>query len=301
MKRALLLMAVNLLVVITISFFLNVLGFRPYLSQRGIDYNSLLVFCAAFGFMGAFVSLQLSRFMAKKSMGVELIDPDRPRNEAERLLVGTVRDLCRKAGITTLPEIGVYPSREVNAFATGPSRDRALVAVSSGLFNAMDEQGLIGVLGHEISHVANGDMVTMTLLQGIVNTFVMFLARVGALLIDGWMRGRDDERRGGGLGYYGQWMLISLLETVLMLFAAPLVAWFSRRREFRADQGSADMLGTQTMIHSLEQLRRSQRVDTSHALVGAFKINGGQPGLLARLFSSHPPLDARIEALRRRA
>ncbi|MBI5201025.1 MAG: M48 family metalloprotease, partial [Elusimicrobia bacterium] len=207
MKRTFLLIAVNLLVVLTISFFINLLGFRPYLSSRGLDYRGLLVFCAAFGFMGSFISLQLSRFTAKMSMGVQLIDPERPDGEAERLLVGTVRDLCRKAGITTLPEIGVYPSSEVNAFATGPSKNRALVAVSSGLFQAMDEQGLVGVLGHEISHITNGDMVTMTLLQGVANTFVMFFARVGAMLIDGYLRGRDDERRGGGLGYWGQYML----------------------------------------------------------------------------------------------
>lgn len=301
MKRIALLITVNLLVVVTISFFINVLGFRPTLSERGIDYQSLLVFCAAFGFIGAFISLQLSRFTAKMAMGVRLIDPDRPSSESERLLVGTVRDLCRKAGIDTLPEIGVYSSPEVNAFATGPSRDRALVAVSSGLFEAMDPRGLEGVLGHEISHVANGDMVTMTLLQGVVNTFVMFLARLGAILIDNALRSRDGDRRGGGLGFFGQWMLISLLETVLMLFAAPLLSWFSRRREFRADEGSAAMLGPQTMIHSLEQLERSRRVDTSHALVGSFKINGGQPGLLARLFASHPPIPDRIAALRRRS
>ena len=298
MKRIFLFVAVNLLVILTVNFFVSLLGLRPYLDAQGVHYQSLLAFCAIFGFAGSFISLQLSRWMAKTTLGVQLIDPDRPDGPQEALLVQTVRDLSRQAGIRTLPEIGIYPSPEVNAFATGPSKDRALVAVSVGLLRSMDRKAVEGVLGHEIAHIANGDMVTMTLLQGVVNTFVMFFARLGAIAIDNALRSRDNEGR-GGLGFFGQYMLVSLLETVLMLFAAPVIYYFSRSREFRADRGSAGFLGAATMIHALESLKAHKDVvDNRQPALATFKINGGAPGLLARLFSSHPPLEKRIEALR---
>ncbi|MCX5787487.1 MAG: protease HtpX [Elusimicrobia bacterium] len=302
-KRIFLFIAINLLVMLTITLTMTIIsraGLLPHLMYGGMDYASLLVMCACFGFAGAIISLLTSRIAAKWAYGIELIDMQRPQGAAEELLAATVRDLCNRVGITTMPQVGIYPSREVNAFATGPSKSRALVAVSSGLLETMDRQGLEGVLGHEISHVVNGDMVTMTLLQGIVNTFVMFLAYAGAFAIENALRGRDSERRGGGLGYFGRYMLINVLETVLMLFAAPLLYAFSRWREYRADRGSAKLYGAPTMIHALESLMGYRNaVDKQHPAFAAFKINGGGQGLLARLFASHPPLEKRIEALKR--
>lgn len=297
MKRIALFFAVNMAVVLTISVLGNVLGIRPYLSERGIDYGSLLALCALWGFAGSFISLQMSRWMAKNAMGVELIDPARPRSQAERFLVEKVRTLSMKAGIETLPEIGIYDSPEVNAFATGPSKNRALVAVSTGLLERMDSQAVEGVLGHEIAHVANGDMVTMTLVQGVVNTFVMFFARVLAFVIGNAMRSRDDDRP--ALGGFGQYMLVMLLETVLMLAASPLIYWVSRRREFRADADSAHLTSRQTMIHALESLAGT-RVSATEAApsLATMMIQGEPRSLWAKLYSSHPPLEARIAALR---
>ena len=301
-KRIFLFILVNLLVMVTITVLLNALGLHNYLTINGVDYTSLFIMCAAFGFTGSIVSLLLSRFAAKFAMGVELIDMDRPQGPAEELLAHTVRDLCGRVGITTMPEVGIYRSPEVNAFATGPTKNRALVAVSSGLLQVMDRTGLEGVLGHEISHVVNGDMVTMTLLQGVVNTFVMFLAYLGAFAIENALRGRDSERRGGGLGFFGRYILVNVLEMALMLLAAPLMYAFSRWREYRADRGSAALYGAPTMIHALESLLdHKDAVDRSHPAFAAFKINGGPQGLLARLFASHPPLEKRIEALKRLA
>jgi heat shock protein HtpX len=298
-KRIFFFLVVNLLVVVTISLILNLLGVRPYLSRQGIDYQSLLVFCMIWGFAGSFISLQLSRWMAKRSMGVELIDPSQPGSALERRLVETVSAICQREGLETLPEIGIYRSPEVNAFATGPSRSRALLAISSGLLEAMDNKAVEGVIGHEVSHIVNGDMVTMTLLQGVVNAFVMFFARVAAFFLESALRGRNDDRR-GGLGYWGHYMLISLLESVLMVLAAPVIYWFSRRREYQADAGSARASGRDTMIHALESLKRATQVEDNRApALSAFKINGHGRGLAAMLFASHPPLDARIAALKR--
>jgi heat shock protein HtpX len=300
MKRFLLFFATNILVVLTISALVNILGLRPELSARGINYQSLLIFCAVWGFAGSFISLQLSRWMAKQAMGVHVFDPNNPPDAMTGKLAATVKDLCRRSGLETLPEIGIYESREVNAFATGPSRSRSLLAVSTGLLDSMDARAVEGVLGHEISHIANGDMVTMTLLQGVANTFVMFFARVIAFMIDNALRSRDDDRRGGGLGYMGHYLVVMLLESVLMLLASVVVYWFSRRREYAADAGSAKLTGRETMIHALEQLERStgRRDDRAPAL-STFKINGHGRGLAAMLFSSHPPIALRIEALRR--
>jgi heat shock protein HtpX len=300
MKRVLLFIAVNILVVLTISFIINLLGLRPYLSERGIDYQALLIFCALFGFGGAFISLQISRWTAKLATGVQLIDPERPSGAYEARLVDAVRSLCQRAGLEKLPEIGIYASPEVNAFATGPSRKRSLLAVSSGLLNNMDERAVEGVLGHEISHIVNGDMVTMTLLQGVVNTFVMFLARVIAFAIDSALRSRDGERRGGGLGFFAQYLLIMVLESVLFLIASPIIYYFSRMREYRADAGSARISGRETMIHALESLQGATQVQDNRApALSAFKINGHGRGLMGLLFSTHPPIEARIAALRR--
>ncbi|OIO07161.1 MAG: zinc metalloprotease HtpX [Elusimicrobia bacterium CG1_02_63_36] len=296
MKRFILFFAVNAAVIVALSILLNLLGIQPYLSAYGIDYRSLLIFCAVFGVGGAFLSLQISRWMAKRAMGVLLIDPQSPGSDAEAFLVDRVQSLCQRAGLKTLPEIGIYPNSEVNAFATGPSRDRSLLAVSSGLLERMDADAIEGVLGHEIAHIANGDMVTMTLVQGVVNTFVMFFARILAHALDNVMRSDDD---GGGLGFFGYMMAVFVLESVLFLLASPIIYWFSRRREFRADAGSAEIAGRERMIHALESLKNSARlVDDRNRSLATLKIHGGASGLVAMLYASHPSLDARIAALK---
>ena len=300
MKRFLLFVATNILVVLAISVLISVLGVKPYLTARGIDYQALLILSSIIGFAGAFISLQLSRWTAKTGMGVQLIDPKKPANSFESSLVARIQRLCDAAGLETLPEIGIYESAEVNAFATGPSRSRSLLAISSGLLSRMDSRAVDGVLGHEISHIANGDMVTMTLLQGVANTFVIFLSRVLVFMLDNALRGRDDERRGGGLGYFAQYMLIQLLQSLLMLPASAVVFAYSRRREYGADAGSAKLTGRETMIHALEQLRAGPRVQDDRApSVSAFKIDGHGYGLMQMVFASHPPLEDRIEALRK--
>ncbi|MBI3551883.1 MAG: protease HtpX [Elusimicrobia bacterium] len=301
MKRVILFVLTNLLVIIAVSFIIDLLGLKPYLSMRGIDYQSLLIFCGIFGFAGSFISLQMSRWSAKTAMGVELIDPENPGGSTQREIVDLVRSLCTKHAIRTLPEIGIYGSDELNAFATGPSQDRSLLAISSGLLERMDRGALEGVLGHEVAHIANGDMVTMTLLQGVVNTFVMFFARVLAFALESALRGRDD-RRGGGLGWYGQYIIVQLLQSVLMLLASPLIYFFSRRREYAADADSAKASGRENMIHALETLKRYSKLEDDRApALSTFKINGRGHGLVAMLYSSHPPLDARIAALRKQS
>lgn len=299
MKRVLLFMGVNILVMLTLSLVVGVLGLDRGLYAHGLDYARLLGFCAVFGFGGALFSLAISRWTAKMTLGVQLIDPANPGGNAEAFLVEKVRLLSSRVGLTTLPEIGVYPSPEVNAFATGPTRDRALVAVSSGMLQRMDPQAIEGVLGHELSHVANGDMVTMTLLQGVANTFVMFFARVAAFFIDQAMRSRDEDGRRGGLGPFAHYLLVWALEAVFYLLAGLLVNAFSRWREYRADAGAAQCAGKEKMIHALEQLQRaSGLVDESHAALATMKIHGRGAGLLSRLFSTHPALEARIAALK---
>ncbi len=299
MKRIVLFIAVNLLVLLVISSVISLLGLQPWLGSRGINYQSLLVMCALFGFGGAFISLQLSRWMAKMSLGVQVIDAANPRGDLETQVVAKVQSLCQRAGLETVPEIGIYQSPEINAFATGPSRRRALLAISSSLLENMDSSAVDGVIGHEISHIVNGDMVTMTLLQGVVNTFVIFAAQVLAFLIENAMQKGEDER--GGLGFIAQFLLINALETVLFILASPIIYWFSRRREYAADSSSAHLTSPQTMIHALESLQTTLSGQDNRApALSTFKINGHGRGLIAALFASHPPLDARIEALKRR-
>ncbi len=293
-KRVVLFITVNILVVLTISITLNLLGVRPYLDARGINYQALLAFCAIWGMGGAFISLALSRIMAKRMMGVRVIDPSSP-DPAARELVNTVHTLARAAGLEKMPEVGVYDSPEVNAFATGPSRNRALVAVSTGLLRRMNREELEGVLGHEISHVANGDMVTMTLVQGVINVFVMFFARVIAFAVVQFLR-RDDDRGGS---YALQFLITFVLEILLSLLGAMVVAAFSRWREFRADAGGARVAGRSSMISALKALQRTHElVDTQHQALATLKIAGKRSGL-AMLFATHPPLAARIARLER--
>ncbi len=295
-KRIFLFIAVNILVVLTINITLTLFGVRPYLYNSGIDYQALLVFCAIVGFIGSFISLALSRVMAKFAMGVKVIDPDSPQSSAERELVSTVHGLARKAGLPAMPEVGYYVNPEVNAFATGPTKSRSLVAVSTGLLERMDSRAVEGVLGHEIAHINNGDMVTMALLQGVVNTFVMFFARIAAWGLTQAMAGnRDGEERAPNYFLYN--MVVFVFEIAFSLLGAIVVAFFSRRREFRADAGGASLAGKDKMIHALRSLKSAHEpVDRSHPELAAFKINGGPRGFAA-LFSTHPDLEVRIRTL----
>lgn len=296
MKRIFLFIAVNILVLLTISITLNVLGIRPYLTENGIDFGSLLAFCAVVGFSGAFISLLLSRFLAKLMMGVKVINPSAPQSGTERDLVALVYRLSQRAGLTAMPEVGIYHSPEVNAFATGPSKSRSLVAVSSGLLSQMDSQAVEGVLGHEVAHIANGDMVTMTLLQGIVNTFVMFFARIAAWLVAQAFASRSD--RNDGPSPMIHFIAVIIFEIFFSILGAIVVAYYSRRREFRADVGGATVAGREKMIHALESLKRSRDlVDTGHPALASLKISGKSRGFL-QLFATHPDLDIRIRALR---
>ncbi len=301
LKRIGLFLAVNFLVIITISIVLNILGIRPYLNEYGLDYNSLLAFCLVWGMGGALISLAMSRFMAKMMMRVQVIPPD-TRDPHLRELVETVHELARAARLPAMPEVGIYNSPEVNAFATGPTKSRALVAVSTGLLNKMNRAEIRGVLGHEVAHIANGDMVTMTLLQGVVNAFVMFLARVIAYALT-MNRDRDSEEGGGG-NFMAFYLTHIALEMVFMILGSMVVAWFSRYREFRADAGGARLAGRENMIQALECLQRTfervEAAETAQPALQAFKISSG-PNAFMRLFSTHPPLDERIERLKRSA
>jgi heat shock protein HtpX len=289
-KRVLLFVVLNILIILTISITLSILGVKPYLTASGIDYKSLLIFCLVWGMSGAFISLMLSRVMARWMMGVRLIDPN-TRDPHLRWLVDTVYRLARQAGISKMPWVGIYISPEVNAFATGPTRNRSLIAVSSGLLETMNEDEIEGVLGHEVSHIANGDMVTMTLLQGVINAIVMFLARVIAFVL---VR-RDGERDASGIRY----LITMFFEIFLSFFGMILIAWFSRYREFEADKGGANLSGREKMIMALERLKKTlERADLCDAeSFRAFKISSKKGGFL-RLFATHPPLDERIRRLR---
>jgi len=289
-KRILVFMAVNILILLTLSITLNLLGVRPYLTGAGIDYRALMMFCLVWGMGGAFISLGLSRIIAKWMMGVQVIDPARAQGDAAEL-VAMVHRLSQAAGLPAMPEVGIYESPEVNAFATGPTKSRALVAVSTGILGAMNAKELEGVLAHEVSHVANGDMVTMTLIQGVVNAFVMFLARVIAFFISQSVR--EENRR------WVNFAVVLVLEIVLSLLGMMVVAFFSRTREFRADAGSARLAGRDKMIAALERLQRTyEPLDTGGRSLATLKISGKSGGFLA-LLATHPPLAARLDALRR--
>jgi heat shock protein HtpX len=296
-KRIFLLVMVNILVVTTITLVLGLLHVGNYFPQGGLA--GLAIFCLVWGFGGAFISLGLSRLMAKWMMGVQVIPPD-TNDPVLRQLVETVHGLARGAGLPALPEVGIYDSDEVNAFATGPTRSRALVAVSTGLLQRMGSREVEGVLGHEITHVANGDMVTMTLIQGIINAFVMFLARVLAYVVSSAMRSRDDDRDTGG-GWM-QFILVMVFQFALSLLGMLVVCWFSRWREFRADAGGAKLAGRENMINALRALRRLHDPEVAAAEASrsqafqSLKISGQTSGLLA-LFATHPPLEQRIARL----
>ncbi|HXV41289.1 MAG TPA: protease HtpX [Steroidobacteraceae bacterium] len=288
MKRILLFVITNFTILLVASATLRLLGVEPWLDQQGINFTSLLIFGAVLGFGGAFVSLAISKWTAKRMMGVQLIG--QPRNEAEAWLVETVRRQAQLAGIG-MPEVGVFNSPEPNAFATGARRNNALVAVSTGLLQRMDRQEVEAVLGHEVSHVANGDMVTLTLIQGVVNTFVFVLARLIGNIVDKVV---FRNERGHGPAF---WITTMVAELVLAFLATMIVMWFSRRREFRADSGGARLAGRQNMIGALEALQRGHGRPLPDKMA-AFGISGGMGQGLKRLFMSHPPLEERIAALR---
>jgi len=292
MKRIALFLATNLAVLLVFSVVWMILstffGLSTFAGGK-VNYTGMLVFCAIFGFGGAFVSLLMSKWMAKRSTGMRVID--QPRNEIEQWLYSTVKRQAEKAGIG-MPEVGIYEAPEINAFATGASRNNSLVAVSTGLLRAMSRDEAEAVLAHEVSHVANGDMVTLTLIQGVVNTFVMFLARIIGNIIDRVVFKNED---GPGIGYF---VTVMVLEIIFGILASTIVMAFSRWREFRADAGGADLAGREKMIAALERLAHSYGQSTLPSEVRAFGISGGVAGGFKKLFMSHPPLAERIQALR---
>jgi heat shock protein HtpX len=286
-KRIVLFLVTNLLVVLTLSIVLSVLGVGNYVGPDGLNIGALATFCLIWGMGGAFISLQLSRWMAKRATGMQLVDGQTARGEAA-WLYQTVERLTRQAELP-MPEVGIYDSPEVNAFATGPSKSRSLVAVSSGLLRGMRQNEVEGVLAHEVSHIANGDMVTMTLIQGVMNAFVMFFARLIASLL------RGNSRDNGG--YAMNYMVVIALEIGLGILGSMVTAWFSRQREFRADYGGATLAGRGNMLAALQRLAANQRlIDPSHQALATMKISGA-PKNYMMLFSTHPPLEQRIAAL----
>ncbi len=289
MKRITLFLLTNLAVVFILSIVLKLLGVDTALEQQGggLNLQGLLIFAAVFGMGGAFISLAISKWSAKRMTGAKVIEE--PGNPTERWLLETVRRQAQKAGIG-MPEVAIFDASEPNAFATGMNRNSALVAVSTGLLHAMSQDEVEAVLGHEISHVANGDMVTLALIQGVVNTFVIFLSRVVGHVVDRVILKND---RGHGVGFFVTTMVAQL---VLGILASMIVAWFSRQREFRADAGSARIEGPNKMIAALEKLKLSHQAPLPDQLA-AFGISGGPGDGLKRLFMSHPPLEERIAAL----
>jgi heat shock protein HtpX len=294
MKRVFLFVMTNLAVLALLTIVVQLFGLDRYLTGTGLNLGGLLVFAAIFGFGGAIFSLLISKWSAKRAMGVQVIT--QPRNAAEAWLVNTVKQHADRAGIG-MPEVGVFDTPEMNAFATGARRDNALVAVSTGLLNGMQQKEAEAVIGHEVSHVANGDMVTLTLLQGVLNTFVIFLARIIGHLVDSALRGNQQGGRSSGIGYF---VTVLVAQIVLGLFASMIVMWFSRHREFRADAGGAQLAGRDGMIGALERLRIEQTRRQPQGLpeqMRAFGISAGDVHGFKRLFMSHPPLEERIAAL----
>jgi heat shock protein HtpX len=291
MKRIALYLATNIAIVLVLGITLRLLGFERILDEQGVglDINSLLIFAAVFGFGGSFISLAISKWTAKRFTGAQVIES--PRNATENWLYSTVRRQAEIAGIG-MPEVAIYDSPDINAFATGMSRNNALVAVSTGLLANMSQDEAEAVLGHEVSHVANGDMVTLALIQGVVNTFVIFLSRVIGHVVD---RVIFKVERGHGPAF---WITAIIAEILLGILASIIVMWFSRRREFRADAGGAHLAGRQKMIAALQRLKRAAGQPQLPDQLAAFGINGGLGSGIKRLFMTHPPLDERIAALK---
>jgi len=292
MKRILLFVATNIAVLfvlsISASILIRVLGIQEM--PGGLNLQALVIFAAVIGFGGSFISLAMSKWMAKRATGATVIE--QPRNSTEQWLIETVRRLAKQAGIG-MPEVAVYEAPDVNAFATGMSRDSALVAVSTGLLNAMDKDEAEAVLGHEITHVSNGDMVTLALIQGVLNTFVIVLSRVVGYFVDRVLL--KNDRDSGGIGFFVSSMVAQI---VLGVLASMIVMWFSRQREFRADAGGAKLAGREKMIAALNRLKAMHEPAQLPDQMAAFGISGSPAGGFKRLFMSHPPLDERIAALK---
>jgi len=288
MTRILLFLATNLGILIVLSITMRIFGIEPYLNAQGLNYQSLLIFAAVFGMGGAFVSLALSKWTAKRFTGAQVVE--QPRNAHETWLVYTVKRQAQQAGIG-MPEVAVYDAPDVNAFATGMNKNKALVAVSTGLLRSMTRDEAEAVLGHEVSHVANGDMVTLALIQGVVNTFVIFLSRVIGQVVDKVV---FKNEHGHGPAF---WITAIVAELVLGFLASTIVMYFSRRREFRADEGGADLAGRQKMIAALQRLKAGVNQPHLPDQLAAFGISGGVGAGIKKLFMSHPPLDERISAL----
>lgn len=298
MLRIGLFLLTNFAILLLAGTVLNLIGFNGIMAENGVDLNlnALLIFCGIFGFAGSFISLLMSKWMAKRSMHVQIIE--NPSNETEQWLMNTVADLARDANVG-MPEVGIFPSPQSNAFATGWNKNKALVAVSQGLLQRMNRDEVRAVLAHEIGHVANGDMITLTLIQGIVNTFVLFFSRVIGHFVD---RVILKNERGYGIGYFISVMVAQIILTIL---ASIVVMWFSRRREFRADEAGAQLAGTGAMISALEKLKVEYDMPSDMGeTFTAFGLKNGRTGSFQEkfgsLFLSHPPLDQRIEALRNR-
>ena len=289
MKRIVLFLATNMAIVLVLSVTMRLLGVEPYLNANGLNLGSLLIFAAVMGFGGSFISLAISKWSAKRAMGVQVIEA--PSNSTEFWLVETVRKYSAEAGIK-MPEVGIFDTPEVNAFATGMTKNSSLVAVSSGLLRQMSKSEAEAVIGHEVAHIANGDMVTLALIQGVVNTFVMFLSRVIGHVVD---RVVFKTENGHGPAFF---ITMIVAELVLGVLASIIVMYFSRQREFRADRGGARLAGRSNMIAALQRLNSLHPAPLPEKLA-AFGISGGGGGGIKRLFMTHPPLEERIEALRR--
>jgi heat shock protein HtpX len=294
MKRTLLFVLTNLAVLLVLAVVASLLGVDRFLTDQGLDLGALLAFCAVFGMGGSFLSLLMSKWMALRATGAQPISE--PRGDAEAWLLQTVSHQAQAAGIA-MPQVAIFPSDSPNAFATGARRDAALVAVSSGLLRSMRRDEVEAVLGHEVSHIANGDMVTLTLIQGVVNTFVLFLSRLVGYWVDRVLLRGDREGGGHGPGFF----LTTIVAQILFgIVASMIVMWFSRQREFRADAGGARLAGREKMIAALDRLRTATGAEPLPDAMAAFGISGRSSGL-TRLFPSHPPLEERIERLRRGA
>lgn len=290
MKRIALFLGTNIAIIVVLSISLRLLGFEGFLDSQGVDLNlnSLLLFASVFGFGGAFFSLAISKWMAKKSTGAVVIQ--QPANATEQWLISTVSKQASIAGIA-MPEVAIFPSAQVNAFATGANKNKALVAVSSGLLNNMSKDETEAVLAHEVSHVANGDMITLTLIQGVINTFVIFFSRVIGQFVD---RVIFKTERGHGPAF---WITTIVAEIVLGILASIIVMWFSRQREYRADEGGAALAGKDKMIAALRRLQGDQKTEELPGQLTAFGISGLRSSKFGKLFLTHPPLEERIAKL----
>lgn len=288
-KRIFLFVSVNILIIATISIAMSLLGVKPYLDAKGINYQSLMIFCLIWGFGGAFISLALSKVMAKWMMGVKIIDANTHDPEL-RHLVQRVHGFAKRAGIEKMPEVGYYEADDLNAFATGPTKNRSLVAVSTGLLRNMNDSEVNGVLAHEVAHIANGDMVTMTLVQGVVNAFVMFLARVAGFFVSQFV---DEDKRP-----VVQFGVVIAFEIVLGILGMIVVSFYSRMREYRADSGGASLSSKENMIAALKRLKVNSQLPQTEdqPAIASLKISGKGRGFL-KLFSTHPDLDDRIAKL----